>query len=149
MPAERYYKKDREAAALLAEQLKDLPDNFLMCRDMMHAWDIETNFHVHERSRFGKPVTVIRRVLFCVRCATPEGDRVTKVQDYIQRKYGLEKITTYYRYQPGYALHDLPRGIKPSWIVQGEQYRRVMEAVADASKSDTDPEVGGLKLVTA
>ena len=113
-------------AAILANALQDLEDNWLMCRDMRHAWEIEVDFHV--ATQIGTKVKHLRRTLVCLRCGTERNER------YIMTRSGVEKETQSYSYPDGYQLEGIPRGVKPSSIVQAEQYRRAMEKVAASLK---------------
>lgn len=120
---------DDQLAGLLTEALEVLPDNYLMCRDMRHAWDLEEDFYVDPNAKVKHGS--IRRRLRCLRCG------MARVERFIQTKWGLEKIGQNYIDPEGtpYRIHGVPRGVKPSIIVQGVQYRRSMEKVASAKKA--------------
>lgn len=123
------YKKDQQAAAELANALMELPDEYVMCRDIRHAWGILEDFHVTDG---GKRVQEVKRILECERCHAVQRHEV-----YHLTRSGLEKVSQHYRYihdqEDGgipYQIKGVPRGVKPASIVQGEQYRRVLERVA-------------------
>jgi hypothetical protein len=120
------YATDAELAENLAHKVQNLPDNWLMCRDVRHAWDVTEDFHVtkHKASK----VQEIRRVLVCLRCKCERHER------YAVTKWGLDKVGQTYKHPDGYVIHGVPRGVKPSFIIQGEQYRRVMEKLAEAQQ---------------
>lgn len=123
---------DARAAKALSEGLQRLPDNWIMCRDMRHAWSVEENFHVEPSQSVGRKLQAVRRVLVCMRCET------RRVEHYLAGRYGLDKDSQHYIYPADYQLPGVPRGVKPASIVQQEQYRRVMEAAANAAAGETD-----------
>lgn len=114
-------KRDSEA---LAEALMDLPENWLMCRDMRHAWQIQEDFHVEKNK--GKTAQTVKRTLTCLRCST------LRTEHYLMERLGLNKVAQNYTYPEDYQMKGIPRGNKPSSIIQGEQFRRTMEKVAQA-----------------
>lgn len=125
------YASDKKLAEALAAKVQDLPDNWLMCRDIRHAWEVTEDFHVTKSK--GSTVQEIRRVLTCPRCTAQ------RVERHHVTKWGLEKVAQHYVYPEDengqkYQLHGVPRGVKPSFIIQGEQYRRVMEKLAEGAK---------------
>lgn len=126
MAAKKKYSEDEKLAANLAEALQELPDNWIMCRDMRHAWTVEQDFHV---VKVQKKASEIKRVLTCMRCSTE------RIETYHATDWGLEKLRQHYSYPDHYQIHGVPRGVKPSFIIQGEQYRRAMAKLTDAAKS--------------
>lgn len=132
MTEPRRYEYDKEAAALLAKNLKDLPDKWVVCRDVRHAWAVENDFHVIPQVTEGRKLKHIARDLVCMRCTT------IRHETYIQSKTGLEKVGQSYSYPEGYQIPGVPRGVKPSHIVQAEQFRRAMQKVAHAAAGDRD-----------
>lgn len=116
------YASDTQAAADLANALTELPDNWVMCRDVRHAWSILEDFHVHLQQ--GKQIQELRRVLACVRCQT------LRIEIYHVGRFGLDKVRQHYGYPDNYQIKGVPRGVKPQSIIQQEQYRRAMEKVA-------------------
>ena len=131
MAAASKYSEGTAAAKRLADRLKEAPDAWVACRDMMHAWATLNDFHVS--GRHGK-VLEIRRDLVCMRCET------VRHEDYDATKAGLEKVRQSYTYPRGYQFPGVPRGVKPKAIVQQEQYRRAMERVAKAAAGERDRE---------
>lgn len=129
MAKNKTYTKNAPAALLLAESLKALPSNWVMCRDVRHAWSVLNDFHVTGKQG-GFPV--IQRELVCMRCET------VRYEWYEQTKVGLDKVGQSYGYPEGYQIPGVPRGVKPQSIVQQEQYRRAMEAVAGAKRGETE-----------
>lgn len=129
MPRTRRYARDQRAADALATALTGLPDDWVMCRDMRHAWTVVNDFHVTDRR--GKRIMMIARELGCMRCAT------LRKENYVHNGYGLDKVSQHYVYPDGYQMKGVPRGVKPQAIIQEEQFRRTMERLADSAK-DSD-----------
>jgi len=73
-----------------AEALHDLSDDFLICRDVHHAWRVD---HYASGGRSG-----VTRVLECQRCGTERVDEWT-----LQGA----RIRAFYRYPDGYQLRDI------------------------------------------
>ena len=126
MPSTKKYQSDKKAAEDLANALQDLPDNWVMCRDMRHAWTVLDDFHVAVRQ--GSKIQEIRRTLLCLRCAT------SRREVYHQGTYGLDKVAQHYTYPDNYQIKGVPRGVKPQSIIQQEQWRRAMEKIASKAK---------------
>lgn len=109
-------------------RLEELPQNFLLCRDIRHSWEIGENFHLYHDNREPK-VTFVARSLRCTRCET---ERVTV---YRQGRYRIERERVFYRYADGYEMHDLPKGVRPNQLIEDVQWRRaakVLKAVREA-----------------
>lgn len=123
------YDEGTKAARLLRENLQRLPEQWVQCRDMMHAWAVLNNFHA-----VGKITrsSIILRELVCMRCET------VRREEYQLTKIGLEKVHQAYSYPTGYQIPGVPRGVKPKAIVQQEQYRRAMEQVANAAVGERE-----------
>lgn len=125
----RRYENDKKAAANLATSLKTLPDQFIVCRDVRHAWAVLTDYHVTpSQHEGGRKVMLILRVLVCMRCDTQRHEFYAMGRGYD----GLEKTHQHYVYPEAYQIPGVPRGVKPSNIIQQESYRRAMEKVAHA-----------------
>lgn len=135
--ADRTYKSNSAAARALAKGLTILPDTWVMCRDMRHAWSVDEDFHVEPGQVEGRKIQRLRRMLVCMRCET------RRIETYAKGRYGLDKIGQYYVYPVGdgglsYQIQGVPRGVKPQSIVQQEQYRRAMEKIAGAEKGERE-----------
>lgn len=118
-----------------AKALGKLPEKWLACRDMRHAWAILNNFHVPESQQEGgrKKVVIIFRDLVCMRCET------VRHEEYHPLKSGfLDKVYQAYVYPEGYQIPGVPRGANPQSVVQAEQYRRAMQEVAGAAAGETE-----------
>ena len=123
------YAPGSPAAATFASHLRDLPTEWVTCRDMRHAWATLNDFHVT-----GKEGGFVRvqRELICMRCET------VRYEVYDQTRTGLDKVSQSYGYPDGYQLAGVPRGVKPQAIIQQEQYRRAMEKVAGAARNERE-----------
>lgn len=118
-----------KVTARLVDALHELPDTWLMCRDVRHAWSVENDFHV--TSQTPKTIQEIRRSLVCLRCG------VLRNEVYIPTRFGgLEKTHSSYVYPQGYQIRGVPRGVKPQALVQSEQYRRTLSKVAESQRAD-------------
>ena len=126
MASRKKYDSDEQAAANLATALMGLPDNWVICRDMRHAWDVLVDFHVTEGTK--RVIQEVRRELMCLRCETQ------RLETYHLGRFGLEKVAQHYRYPEHYQIKGVPRGVKPQSIIQQEQFRRSMERVAESAK---------------
>ena len=130
-PGTGKYAEGTDAAINFAENLKNLPDVWVACRDMMHAWSVLNDFHVVGKKQ-GALHPYIRRDLVCMRCNAVRHEEYEKVRS------GLDKVYQSYTYPEGYQIPGVPRGVKPKTIVQQEQYRRAMEKVAGAARGETE-----------
>ena len=131
-PNKKSFTADQAAARTLATGLSKLPENWVMCRDMRHAWAVHEDFHVEPSQTVGRRIESVRRVLACMRCNT------FRVEHYSKGRYGLDKTSQYYQYPENYQMPGVPRGVKPQSIIQQEQYRRAMEKAANAEKGQSE-----------
>lgn len=119
----KHYESNEDARARLADALTMLPEAWVMCRDVRHAWVVEEDFHVIWLT--GQSVQEIKRVLVCMRCSSKRHEIYAP-----SRAFGLEKIRMHYEYPENYQITGVPRGNKPQAMVQQEQYRRLMIKVS-------------------
>jgi hypothetical protein len=102
---------DKNARARLKRGLAKVPDEYLRCRDLLHAWDTVEDFTIVDAS-------TIERSLCCSRCGTLRWDSFTATSE------GLVKDRSRYAYPQDYQLANVPRGVKPGVFVRGELFRR-------------------------
>lgn len=114
---------DSRYKKILREAMTSVPDDFLVCRDLKHAWEVTEDFHEVTDNR--DTHAFIGREVSCIRCDTVRSERYQLTKD------GLVRSGTSYLYPEGYKLEDLPRGIKPVSIVREELWRRVVERAAE------------------
>lgn len=108
-----------------------LPENWIMCRDVRHAWDVLNDFHVTPVE--GTKTLHFGRDLLCDRCGSQRKEL------YVMRKgTGLEKVAQDYVYPEGYQMTGLERPESRTLILQMEQYRRAMARSAAAEPGQTD-----------
>lgn len=122
------YESDKAAASRVAQALTELPESWIQCRDLLHAWKVQEDFHVVPPSNSRRKQLEIARTLVCGRCET------IRKEVFVQEKFGLNKVAQSYSYPENYQIPGVPRGIKPKSIVQAEQYRRAMEKIATAHR---------------
>ena len=120
----------REAAQVdIAEQFKDLPNEYMECRDpgIRHSWEKVTDFHVIPAEQVGRKLANLARSEECTRCGSVKTEKFVLVDGRI-RKVGQSTV-----YAEGYLLSNtgVPRGVKRSEVVWSENYRRAMEAAAE------------------
>jgi hypothetical protein len=85
MPRTQRYKKDPAARQRLIRRLRKVPDAYLLCRDLLHAWVPVNDFDV------SKDGLAISRELVCARCDTVRTDKFKWTTD------GIEKIRSSYK----------------------------------------------------
>ena len=76
------------------EHVKELPTKFLECRDMRHAWKVQSGFRAVGEVKSG--VKFVQRTLECQRCKTERVD-VLSVRTF-------DRVSTQYRYPTGYTI---------------------------------------------
>lgn len=139
MPKKKPLTKDEiaEAQAKVAEGLKQLPENFLDCRDLKHSWQKQANYRPREQHMepgTGQVKTrvspLLYRNLVCTRCGTGRTDVI------YARTY--ERLSVSYTYPENYQMPGVPRGVKSSTILRQESVRRAMEEVANAQPGERE-----------
>ena len=92
MASEKVAKKVTAAAAL--RKLQELPDDFLDCRDMLHAWS-RTKSYVPLGRNEKHPSELLRETV-CIRCGTVKRD--------VYSARTLERQSTTYVHPAGYII---------------------------------------------
>lgn len=118
--------EQKRAKRELAAALRAVPDHYLDCYDpsIGHAWMKDANFEPHDVQQVGRrKLQFLKRVTTCARCGT------TKTLVFVEIRAGIiERIGRPHVVRPDdYKLPGVPRGVKPSIVVQQEAYRREME----------------------
>lgn len=116
-----------EAQKRVAAGLKTLPEQYVQCRGMLHAWEVLNDFRI-TGTKGQKGPRFLRRDLTCMRgCGTVRHDtfllRFSRGEPLIS-----EKLHSSYSYPDDYQIPGIPRGVKRHVIVYQEQFRRAMEA---------------------
>lgn len=117
-----------KAERMIAGALHQLPEEFLACRDLRHAWKVQDNFHD------GNTEGTTMRVLKCVSCETVRTDvySVLKRPGMVPR---MEKVSSAYTYPKGYQMRQ-PSGVRDlaiSQLVKYETFLRVLNATKKSS----------------
>lgn len=130
------YVNDAAIRKTLANALEGLPDAYLICRGQRHRFNLEEDFHVPTSATLvGRRATAagdIERHFRCERCEVLRIERYERTRDGIVPSGGA----LYREYPDGYQLVGLgiPRGVKPSGVVQSEEFRRSKVAKAARRK---------------
>lgn len=130
------YVNDAAIRKTLAGALQTLPDEYLICRGQRHRFNLEEDFHVPTSAtlvgRQARAAGDIERHFRCERCEVLRIERYQRVPDGLVPMGGA----LYREYPDGYQLVGLgiPRGVKPSGVVQSEEFRRSMSKVAKAAR---------------
>ena len=133
--ARRTRRQVEEAQATIANQLQDLPDNFLQCRDpgFGHTWKKHRGFHAIpvKQVRRGSKVANLARQEKCEVCEAVKTERFM-----VNASDQIEKVSQSIDYEEGYLMSNtgVPRGVKRSTLVWTENYRRSMDKVAEAAR---------------
>ena len=130
--ARRTRKQIEEVQVAIADQLKNLPANYLDCRDpgLRHQWDLTQDFHAIPVAQIGRKMANLARTETCQRCGA------VKTEKFIVNVYDqIEKVSQGIDYPEGYLLSGgIPRGVKRSTVVWTANYQRAMEAVAEGAR---------------
>ena len=103
---------------LLKKALKDVPGEYLACRDIRHRWSIIEEFKVVEEAADG---TRIERVLECSRCTTR---RVEKYFLHMDRwgVHRMESLGSAYVYPEEYLIPEMTRTDHSREILRAEAF---------------------------
>lgn len=120
-----------EAQVRIAEGLKKLPEQYVECRGMLHAWEVLNDFRMTGQHGQRGP-RFLRRDLQCMR-----GCGVVRHDTFLLRFHRgepliSEKLHSSYTYPDDYQIPGIPRGVKRHTIVYQEQFRRAMEHAGGA-----------------
>lgn len=124
--------QQRDAAQrVVAKGLQTLPDNYVECRGMMHAWRVLNDFRIMDSPTQNGP-RFLRRDLTCTRdCGVVRHD--TFLLRFVRGEPQIsEKVRAHYTYPDDYQMPGVPRGVKRQVVVYQEQFRRAMEKAAGA-----------------
>ena len=112
--------KKREPAppAPIEDQVHDLGENILMCRDMRHAWMVEVPYFRIDVDGGVRGALYVERAIACMRCDTK------RVEMYRVHETRLERLRVHYRYPEGYMVRGVKRSDRVQEMVRHEGYRR-------------------------
>jgi len=105
----------RKAKTVLVEA----SDDYLQCRDLMHAWKWVTDFAPHREER---KITAMTRTLVCMRCGTERHDEY-ELPSFIKTK-------STYSYPEDYRMVGF-KGHVPVAEVRRELYGRLKKKASD------------------
>lgn len=109
----------------LIEQIHELDHVALVCRDLKHAYAIDTPYYTVEVEGGVRGARYLERKLGCMRCP------VTRTELVRVHEYWLERLSVYYTYpKKGYRLKDIPKGTNVLGMIRFEQFRRATEGDA-------------------
>ena len=101
----------------LSAQLREMPDEFIRCRDIRHSWAVVESYREVTDPALGK--NVFSRILMCESCGAVRRDIYRHT-----RQEGMVKINAYYRTPPGYAFKNLSDVPGKSNHARAEGFRR-------------------------
>lgn len=104
------------------EQVHELSENVLMCRDMRHAYATEAPYFKIEVEGGVRGALYVERVLACMRCDTK------RIEMYRVHPHRLERLKAGYKRPKGYDLKGVKKSDKVVEIVRFEQYQRSVNA---------------------
>jgi hypothetical protein len=107
----------------VVDQVHDLSDNIMMCRDFRHAWAVEVPYYKVEDVEGGvRGALYVERTIACMRCDTK------RVEFYRVLETRLERLHSKYVYPEGYMMRGAKRSDHVQDMVRREAYRRAVEA---------------------
>ena len=109
--------------------LRDLPDEFLACRDLRHAWEELGYFREQGSGRGRGPII---RKLRCLRCGTLRRD--------ILSSSFADKTTHYYGHPDGYRLEGMGRAANDEVRREVVKRHKVITLSQDDLRAQFEPE---------
>jgi hypothetical protein len=109
--------------------LRKLPDAFLACRDLRHAWEPLGYFRERGSGRGGGPII---RKLRCLRCGTLR-------RDVLSNSF-TEKTTHYYGHPEGYRMEGAGRAAMNDVRQEVVKRQRVVTVTADELQAEFEPD---------
>jgi len=106
----------------VADQIHELDDNVITCRDLRHAYAKEGHYRRVKVTGGVRGATYVERDRVCMRCPV-------KMRELYRVHSGwLERIRSYPVYPTkGYLLKNVPKGTNVIGMVRFEAFRRAME----------------------
>jgi hypothetical protein len=109
---------EQEHSNHLKTALKKTPDQFLVCRDIRHLWEVVKDFHIVTENAEGK---YIERVMECTRCTT------RKTESHLLRAdrwgiYRMMRIGSGYSYPEHYLIPEMTRADHSTEILRAERF---------------------------
>ena len=108
--------------------LRGMPQAYLVCRDLKHAWDYEVSFYktaFKGRTEKGRRFAIFaRRELKCIRCDARRNEV------FAINKREIAKVSSHYNYPEGYLLHGVAELKDIIGLVRLEQIQRELGNIA-------------------
>lgn len=114
---------DRPEPVPVVDQVHAMAENWLMCRDMRHAWATETPYYRIEVEGGVRGALYVERAIACMRCDS------RRIEIYRVHEHTLERLASRYAYPKGYQVRGIKKGERVQDMVRYENYRRAIETV--------------------
>lgn len=109
----------------VVDQVHDLSEVLLACRDMRHAWATEVPYYKVDVEGGVRGALYVERIIACMRCDTK------RVEFYRVLATRLERVSSHYKYAEGYQIKGVRKGDQVQALVRHELYQRTMEQVKE------------------
>lgn len=126
--------KSRQKPRSVAEQIEGMSESALACRDIRHAWAVDTPYHRVEVEGGVRSALYVERAIGCMRCGT------ARVELYRVFKHRLELLRAHYEYPQGYLMHGVGGAREIRGRIRREGVRRVLEALDEDDNLSQDEE---------
>jgi hypothetical protein len=114
-------RKKKAAPRPVIDQITNMDEVLLQCRDMRHAWVTETPYYKIDIEGGIKGALYVERIIACMRCNTK------RIEFYRVFKDRLERISSHYSYSEGYQIKGVKKGDHVQDKVRRELYSRTVE----------------------
>jgi len=120
--------------------IRKTSDTHFMCRQMKHAWTRKPGANVRVTlPAMRGDLPTITTLYVCMRgCGVVRKDRLTVKQISPGNYRVIDKSPPSYEYPDGYQIPGIPRGVRPSIILQQEYVRRANEEIANAMAGERE-----------
>ena len=117
----RTSKKAIEQEVAVQEQIRELDDVVLACRDLRHAYAVESHYRPVAVEGGVRGARYLERDRVCMRCPVKMRELFRVHENW------LERISSYPVYpKKGYLLHDIPKGTNVIGMVRYEAFKRAI-----------------------
>lgn len=122
----------RKTIRSLNEQIAEMGDATLACRDLMHAWSVDRPYYRVEVEGGVRGGFYVERLKGCLRCDTK------RVELYRVFRDRLELLRSHYVYPEGYLIHGLGNARDIRGRIRREQVRRIFDLNDDIQDTPQD-----------
>ena len=102
----------------IVEQIENLNEVILQCRDMRHAWATEVPYYKVEVQGGARGALYVQRIIACMRCNTK------RIEFHRVFRDRLERISSHYQYAEGYQIKGVKKGDHVQDKVRRELFTR-------------------------